>query len=312
MKVENNYNKFDKIDKYFKNLINSEQYSFSEAKIIYLQILSTSDKEEKLELRNKLINGTLYKLSCYIKYNLLFVLESSFLSIEDIINDCLLNYVEFLDSNSYLNFDSFFELFNHVLITRFNNKYVSEISNKDIYKRYLIDLLVWFSEEKEKSVEVSYVLFYNYCKSINDIDDYIIFKMYMLVNDIYEKLYSCGININNNITKLALLKKLLVYVNFDKYVFVDSYYNISTMELDKILNELLSDELRNCLYKFSSNKNVILQEIFGFDSYEHSFEEIAKDYGVSIKKIKDIYNLSIKDFVKTNIKELKKIKKFYD
>ena len=302
----------NKIDKYFEALLSNERYDFNEAKNIYLKLLSTNNLEEKLKLRNKLVSGTLYKVSEHLKNNLYQVLENSYINIEDIINDYIVIYIELIDKGIYLSSSKSFSSIFYMAIER---KLLSKYGKSIIYNRKLkldiIGLLYWYVENSSIR-EIEYNDFYIFCKNNKEFyDDYMIAKIYNFFKYVYCKFDECGINKDNIITMKRFLKYMIVPFfetgNFQDYLMVnnkDLILEFGDKELEIYIKTMIAS--LDGKYKY------IIEERYNNDKGSMSLEQIGKKLNLSKSRIQSLEMEALNKLYKSNYKVLKNLRNNYD
>lgn len=112
-----------KLDKWFYVFEEYPRLTFEEAKDIYQQYLEVTDATKKRNLKQVLINGTVYHIYEYLKNNKYLFLSNGITDIDDIISTLTENWLREIDNGSLLKVNNFSSMLKLVVPKLYNKKY---------------------------------------------------------------------------------------------------------------------------------------------------------------------------------------------
>ena len=300
-----------KIDSYFSYFESCEKYKFDKACEIYNQYLVETDTKEKEILRNKLIFGTMYRLKKHIKKNYLYLLESSELDVEDIINDSIMIYIELIDSGIYTKIEKFSRIFYLYL----DNSLLMKYGNNKNYQHFLnpktVTLLKYYVNEKNQKFNVSYNEFYKYCKDVSkQYTDYDIYNLYVVFLYIYNKLDEYQL-LDHDLNDFKRFYKVMASVVLENINFIDLKNKSNNGELDKVFDEELNDKIFEFLKDIDSLRKYIVIKSYGLDGEYKSVNDLHEELGLPKRKIASLKHTTLNIIERKNRKELPILKKTY-
>ena len=295
------------LDNWNKEISIYDRLDLKSAKELYIEIKNETNEKTKLRKRNKLIEGTLYVIYEHIK-NKLYFLYSSKYDMDDIINICNEIWTIMIDNGKLENINYFSNMF--------DNKFYSLLTEKLVNNKYSIGeniicnvdnitkLLSIFTEYMEKNN-------FNYEEFISLISKKTNINMHMyntfnmietlnLLNYLYEYLeknYAENKKISKN------------YLNMIKYILLNDYPEVPLQEYqiedfsNPVINNIYYQKILDIILKMnlSDRELDILKRRFGiFESKIQCYQELAKEYNVSIHRIRDIEAKTIRKIRRNN------------
>lgn len=282
-----------------------EKIDLSTAKKLYTDIQKEPNETKKNNIREELINKTLYVVYNFISNNDFQYLNSSTYDLDDIISICNEIWINMIDSGKLLKVDKFSQMFDYQFYSELTeklivNKYqISEITILDI--EIFADLLFKFIQEKSNSSKFKYNDFieliinesqHNYkykniLYKIYKFKDYC-FGTYELLNGIYESLRSDK-NVTISKTKLHMFKYILLNNGLDFLL-----RDIDNVHIDDIANSIINDmhyqDILSLIFDgdiINEEEKSILKRRFGFENFScHTLEEISKQDGLTKERIR--------------------------
>lgn len=269
------------LEQWSKQIAQIPKLEFKEAQVLTVQMNTTSNETERAEIREKLINGTLYLVCKEIKKYLITINGSHF-DIEDIINEANNQWISIIDSSRILSANFFQELFDSVFYSNLCNNLVPEKFPIHEYLNLssinISILLEAFIEQKNHNEDLSISEFSEYLLVNSQYEKYywkltaeenikMFYNLFYLFNAIYKSLSK---NKEGQVEKICQKK---LYLSL--YLFIDSaHYNYSP-------------SIKDMIYEDPTSK--IDQEILD----EHLFELIKKLNLPEFKKKIFIRNLGL-------------------
>ena len=199
--------KIRRVNKYFENITYNEKLTYKEVRELSIRMLNSKNNEDKLYIRNRIIMGSMYKIHSFLRNALVKDLENNFVSLEDIIEDFIIQYIEFIEKGLLITFPHFTYIFCNILYVKLNakNKFI-KVTNELLKERFN-DLVYWYLNEKKLSGTVSFNKFIEYCKSmIENINNYDIFEAYTILNN-----FIISFEKENKIYQIVIL--ILIFIN---------------------------------------------------------------------------------------------------
>lgn len=292
---------------------------FKEAQELTIKMNLTSDEREKAEIREKLINGTLYLICEQIKKHFLFITGAQF-DIEDIISEANNQWISIIDSGKILSVVSFRNLFNLDFHRILSNKLVPdklpileifEISIKDMH------ILLWdFIKQKNNNENLTISTFSESLLHRPDYEKYFwkltteiprnkFYRLYDLFNAIYQALPKNKKGKVKEMSQRHIYYNIRLLINFGYYNCSSSINDmISEDHINKIEQDFFYEQIVKLIMesKISFIKKDILIKNLGLNGEEPmKFEEIGK---ISKKS-----RQSVGDHKRAAIAKLKKILK---
>ncbi len=125
------------LNNWYDSIKEYPKLSFKEAKELSEKINNTNFANQKIELRQSLILGTLHVVYVYLKNQNLDLYQSKSYDMNDIINSAIETWINIIDSNGLLNQENYFGLFNNGFDQMIVNRL--GISNNEINEKLSID-----------------------------------------------------------------------------------------------------------------------------------------------------------------------------
>lgn len=295
----------EELQNWYSIISSVEKIDLSTAKKLYTDIQNETKETKKNNIREELINKTLYVVYNFISKNDFQYLNSRTYDLDDIISICNEIWINMIDSGKLLKVDKFSQMFDYQFYSELTeklivNKYqISEITILDI--EIFADLLFKFIEEKSNSSEFKYNDFieliinesqHNY-KYKNIV--YKIFKFrdycvgtYELLNCIYKSLRSDE-NVTISKTKLHMFKYILLNNGLDFLL-----RDLDNVQVDDIANSIINDmhyqDILSLIFDgdiINEDEKSILKRRFGIGIFNcHTLDEISKQDGLTKERIR--------------------------
>ena len=88
----------DKLEMWFERIKNYPQLKLDEAQKLYTEMIKENDNDKKINIRNNLINSTLYVVLNYLKNSDLDILENGSYDMDDIVSSTIEYYINEIDN----------------------------------------------------------------------------------------------------------------------------------------------------------------------------------------------------------------------
>ena len=291
-------NNKEKLDNWYKDIKNYEKLNLREIKELKTFIDNCNDSKLKKELREKLINGTLYYI--YNFFNNSYILNMNY-DIDDLINSFVVEWIKILDSDNIMKVIGVKKYFEDFIGTRVYNNVIgnSDINlYKNITKDNYTDIISYYFNNRLNNKDIKYNEFREYClnknvKSLYVDKEYIISQLYIIFNKIYEDI----VNNNEDLDKEEIINKILIYKDYIlnyTYGLCDDINYLEEGEYNTILNiekEDFNKYLNNIIFNsnyFKNKEKTILYYRYGFDGKRHTELELGNMFGVSHQRIEQI------------------------
>ena len=267
--------------------------SFKEAKNLYHIFLSIENNQEKQNIRDKIILGTLHLISNYINNNILYFAQNSLFDMNDVINASIEEWIKKIDAGvletisrpSHIFNSTFTSSIIHNLIG--NNYSLNE--NTALTVRNFSNVLISYLKLKQKECTVSYYDFLNLLdeKTIFFSEE-LLYATYNILNTISNLLVESEISIGKD--KVDKFKYLLIHYALELLrIDLSQIKCITTEEL--VISHLYDEEVANLVLKsnLSDREKTIIQMCFGLGNTESkSIDEISSIYMLSRCRILQI------------------------
>ena len=290
----------DIINNYFKEFDKYKRLSIVDAKELYDKSLKLPE-EERYKIRNIIINGTMYKVRDFIKNSLLYQVNLNDIDIEDLINDCIIIYIDFIDNGGLVNLDTFSPLFCRHMYMKLNSKYKVSSCNK-LLCNYYNDLVMLFYVNMNTYGYVKFDIFYDYCKGIYDVCDNEIKESLNILFKTYDLTLSTILKFKNIVINSCL--KILYENNISDTVSDDI--------MDKVLNGMLEDELFEILDELKPNHKYVLCRLYGIRSRKATYQELADELGVGRSNIQEYAKQALNNLYSNYYAKIKKLRLIYE
>lgn len=295
----------DKLDDWIKGLSSIKKIEFNEAQELYKIFLNTKNIEERKEILNKIIVGTLYVVCDYIRNNCFDLFVSSSFDMDDVISSFNEIWVKKIYEGKLLNVKTYSELIDQkflddvydslggdkVFITNIFGITVDDFVK--FFARY-IELKNMNSQDLiEKDINIKYPP-EDYFKVLFENDDkYRFVKYYNKENKrknlikfipIFERIYE-SLNYDENVKLDLSADKIRKYFKF----MISSYmysplkeklaYNMDNTMVSHIDNEMLRKKVDSIIK--DNQKREIIHERYGLDKEGPlTLQEIAEKHHV--------------------------------
>lgn len=303
----------------WKNSINSfKKVRFPEARKLYLQYKNESNSEKKTEIRNKLIEGSLYIVINYIENSLYSKLNQNCYDISDIINAFIVAWSEELCSDRIFIYKSY----NAIYSSRTFCKKVADNIFGDYsigYNEFTITVNLFekqfeiYTNMLKNSPDVKYSSDEEYficeAKKENCYDENINVKKLFSFFDSIINSFDCDINeLKIGFTNISLLRHILIKNGYENYYNATTnaiYDNIESGFERLLLNNQIRDFVRNNNFLTSKEREVINHRFGLIDGKQLTLEELRFKLNISRERVRQI---EVKALHKHNIYMPKNLK----
>ena len=295
------------LKKWEDEIQNYPKLRIDEVRDMYLSYEKESDPNKKTEIRNKMIEGTLYIVINYIKNSIYSKIRTNVYDINDIINTFVLSWGESICSDKVLSAQGFSAIYSSL---PFGNSICENLTGRksiidndfsvvsDVLLKQLNIYIKMLQESPKEEYESDIDYFYEKTFEAGCIAKYEDIKKLFSFFDSVIDIFDCDINeLKIEKTNLFALKQILLNNGYDNYyniknveygkAFIRDYeklFNLSEFR-DFILNDkdVLNDRERRLLeLRYGIGKNF-------FDSEEPlTLEETGKALGVTRERIRQI------------------------
>lgn len=289
--------KLDKINNWYKMMDNVLELTFEEAKDLTKKLSVMPSGNDKNELRDRIINGTLIKVLDYIKRSDFLILNSSHYDIDDVISAACEVWIEIIDDNRFENTNWYTHMFNAYFHQRISEK-LGIISQGEMAKMSLMTrdtfarVMSWFFEMNKSNNTISFNDFKEYVKSDGELEFYGIIRYdgqlytaYELMSEVYNNCFkSKDIEPDISINRLKFIQRMMV----DSVVvdsFGDEVYNMSTEDVGSIVcerdekNMFINNIFSNCQLS-ELEKEVLLYRMGFFDGKAMPYRKVQQRLGL--------------------------------
>ena len=274
-------NNKEKLENWHKNIEKYERLNFTEVKNLLKKMKTSTNIQEKQELRERIILGTLYVIIKFIDRNHLADFD---IDIDDVINSSLEVWINAIDSFKILELKGFHEFFD----TNFYNKLLEKMVGESFAKEAKENSLdFWFIFSKyvdlsraEEKVNYSYFfeMMHNEFNSFVSVETYeLCVKLSKIVskNHIYLRKMNKfkGVFASENI-RSQTIEPFWLKEDLDEIAFQD--------ELEEILEKIVLDLLHPHSRTLTEDQKELFKVWFGFDGKGvKSLKEVAILLGYS-------------------------------
>lgn len=208
----------NKLKFWSKEIEKFEKIDLKTAKKLNKKMLDTKDKEERIEIRNNIINSTLYVILNFLNNSDLEILENGYYDMEDIISATIEFYIKELNSGKILTINNFSKMFNSNYYSYLNSIFVPFKDDISISKVIgienfgeLMEIYLYLKRNKEK------VTFEEYLELIKSkrwkyVSKELCYKGFKEFESIYKKIKIDDESIPSK-TKLKHMRHLLVGIS---------------------------------------------------------------------------------------------------
>lgn len=288
-------------EQWYNQIAQIPELGFKQTQLLTIKMNNALNETEREEIREKLINGTLYLVFREIKKYLIGLNGSQF-DIEDIISEAINEWISVIDSSKVLSVLSFQQLFRSNFYGSLSDRIVPD--KMAIYTNFGINymdvsiLLSEFIELKNNNENLSIAEFSEYLLHNSQYEKYYwkltseknikkYYNLFDLFNAIYESLTK------DKDGKVATPPKSILF--FTIHLFINSaYYNYSpnikdivcedpTQKIDQeLFDEYIPELVKQC--NLPDYKTMVLIKHLGLDGEEPmTLEELAKNCNKSNK-----------------------------
>lgn len=237
----------------------NKQYSFDEAKELYIRMENEENLEKKKQMRDDLISGTIYYIKDFVDKNIP-KMESSSFEMDDIYNTAYEIWVQLIDEGFFKNNNFFTE--NNLLRTRIMKGISKYFSPNDVKNDISVDVLsdiIYDCFELNKNKDISEE---EICRLISKN----LYHDESHVNDIYKY--------NQFNDEKQIIRGVL------KYIEENNIDNISRTKIFEIYNFIINNGinfLNSNLNEIKDTENDYSEDI-AYESFEEKFKnEILED-----------------------------------
>ena len=285
-------NNLEVLNEWNESLNSYKKLTFEDAKQMYI---SANNSNNKIEIINEIIMGTLYVVANFIAKNGFIYLNSPSYDMNDVISVCNEIWIKMINAGKILNVCSFNDMFDGDFFNKLNDNLGVEkivipdntVLNADIF----IDLLMYYIKLKEHNSFITDSMIIEYMENNNRYDS-ILIKLYFFGNKLdfinfFEAIIKSFELDNNDLnitkTKLDKIKYILIsngleylrydinkiYVTDTTELYIDDYCKKQVLEI--VLNSDIGD----------TRKEILIQRYGLLDGRRRTLEEIARYFGVT-------------------------------
>ena len=285
-------NNLEVLNEWNETLNSYKKLTFEEAKQMYIR---ANNSNNKIEIINEIIMGTLYVVANFIAKNGFIYLNSPSYDMNDVISVCNEIWIKMINAGKILNVCSFNDMFDGDFFNKLNDNLGVEkivipdntVLNADIF----IDLLMYYIKLKEHNSFITDSMIIEYMENNNRYDS-ILIKLYFFGNKLdFINLFEAIIksfelddgNLNIAKTKLDKIKYILIsngleylrydinkiYVTDTTELYIDDYCKKQVLEI--VLNSDIGD----------TRKEILIQRYGLLDGRRRTLEEVASYFGVT-------------------------------
>ena len=285
-------NNLEVLNEWNESLNSYKKLTFEEAKQMYI---SANNSNNKIEIINEIIMGTLYVVANFMAKNGFIYLNSPSYDMNDVISVCNEIWIKMINAGKILNVISFNDMFDGDFFNNLNDNLGIEkivipdntVLNADIF----IDLLMYYIKLKETNTFITDSMIIEYMENNNRYDS-ILIKLYFFGNNLdfinlFEAIIKSFELDNNDLnitkTKLDKIKYILIsngleylrydinkiYVTDTTELYIDDYCKKQVLEI--VLNSDIGD----------TRKEILIQRYGLLDGRRRTLEEVARYFGVT-------------------------------
>lgn len=285
----------NKLKFWSKEIEKFEKIDLKTAKKLNKKMLDTKDKEERIEIRNNIINSTLYVILNFLNNSDLEILENGYYDMEDIISATIEFYIKELNSGKILTINNFSKMFNSNYYSYLNSIFVPFKDDISISKVIgienfgeLMEIYLYLKRNKEK------VTFEEYFELIKSkrwkyVSKELCYKSFKEFESIYKKIKIDDESIPSK-TKLKHMRHLLVGISL--YEKLNSEMEITEDFEDNLIDRYETACLVNKILTSEDLNNLevsVLVNRFGLkDGKIKTLSEVGSMLGCSKEYIRQI------------------------
>lgn len=285
----------NKLKFWSKEIEKFEKIDLKTAKKLNKKMLDTKDKEERIEIRNNIINSTLYVILNFLNNSDLEILENGYYDMEDIISATIEFYIKELNSGKILTINNFSKMFNSNYYSYLNSIFVPFKDDISISKVIgienfgeLMEIYLYLKRNKEK------VTFEEYFELIKSkrwkyVSKELCYRSFKEFESIYKKIKIDDESIPSK-TKLKHMRHLLVGISL--YEKLNSEMEITEDFEDNLIDRYETACLVNKILTSEDLNNLevsVLVNRFGLkDGKIKTLSEVGSMLGCSKEYIRQI------------------------
>lgn len=292
-----------KLENFEKQISAFKKIKLNEAQKLSIEMINETDINKKNQIRNDIINSTLYIIVNMLKNSNLDILENGFYDMDDIISSTIEYYINEIDKGNLLNISNFYCLFGSAYYTYLSNIFVPQKENIKISQAIGLDnfgnLMEIFLELNRNKDNISFNEYIDKIKEsnfkykyddnyFNNLKKYF-YKCFEIFQDIYSKVNIDDTNILSK-TKLKFMRHLLIDISLRENInsIKDVEYEFET---EFIYNELIKNTI-DYIINDSGLKNreidILIKRTGIDDGITKTLEQIGKIYGLSNDRIRQL------------------------
>lgn len=293
------------LERWYKSFKNFEKLDITGAKELNTLMLNEKDENKKLQLREKLIYGTLYTVYKFLKNSEFLDFKSSSYTMDDIISETVNYLINNIDEGNILKISFLSGLFTRNYYVTLCNKLMGENQNTLLTVEGSIifqKILVWYFELKDSGYDIDFNNFEPYVKSTfnfknkkSNIFDYI--DLYNGLNGFYE--YCQNNNIDTH-DKAKISKQYVDFIiNIGNNITKENSHNEPVME-DDLFEKTFFEEMKQTLIDLLNlgliddrAKNIIYMR-YGLNGEKYTLRQVAKYFHISQDRVRDIENKTLR------------------
>lgn len=287
------------LENWYEDIKNFEKLNITSAKELNKLMLNEKDEKKKLQLREKLIYGTLHIVYKFLKDSEFLDFKSPSYTMDDIISETVNFLINSIDQGKILEIPFLSSLFNTPYYWSLVNKLIGEkrsilltSANYTTYKK----IMNWYFDLRNKGNDIDFNTFEDSVKSLFNLNslnakifDYI--DLYNGLNGFYEY---CQKNNINTLDETSISRQYREFINNvgndiikkksnNKQVMPDDLFEkVSFEEMTQTLLDMLNLEL------ISDRAKTIIYMRYGLDGKEYTLREIGEHLHISPERVRDI------------------------
>ena len=288
-----------KLEMWYQRINNYKRINLNEAQKLYIQMINTTDYEEKIKIRNDIINSTLYIILNFIKKSQLEILENGSYDIDDIISSTIEYYINEIDKGKLLKINSFHSLFGSAYYTYLTSILVPQKENLDMAVEKFGDFIEVFLKLKKNKDDISYKEYLEALKKtrlgyridtyyFKSLDRYL-FELYNIFNQVYSKVDFDDENIPSK-TRLTFMRFLLIDISLRENI-SSTMKSEDNLEEKVAYNEYIKEAISYIMNdsRLKEREISILIKRNGIDDgHRKTLHELGNMYGLSKDRVRQI------------------------
>lgn len=292
------------LERWYKNFKNFAKLDIASAKELNTLMLKENDENTKLQLREKLIYGTLYMVYKFLKDSEFLDFKSPSYTMDDIISETVNYLINSIDDGTILKISFLSHLFNKKYYVNLRNKLTEEkpndlLTSDDSVKFQKI--LIWYFELKDSGYDIDFNNFKSYVESSfnskgnnSNVFDYM--DLYNGLNGFYEYCQNNNIDAHNKAKISGQYRDFII--NIGNNITKENSHNELVMEDDTFEKASFEEKKQTLLALLNlglidDRAKTIICMHHGLNGKEYTQEQIAKYLHISKARVGQIENRTL-------------------